>query len=107
MPFQGWRLGLFRAVVIFSLLVLVLRTGELQFGRREQFVQDAEENRLQLVLIPAPRGQIYDRNMVALAKNDPAYNVTIVRRSFPTTPTPYSTSITGFRAGGRPATRRR
>ncbi len=86
MPFQGWRLGLFRAVVIFSLLVLVLRTGELQFGRREQFVQDAEENRLQLVLIPAPRGQIYDRNMVALAKNDPAYNVTIVPAQLPDDP---------------------
>ena len=77
LPFQGWRLGLFRAVVLFSLLVLVIRTGELQFGQREQFVQDAEENRLQLALIPAPRGQIYDRNMSPLAQNDPAYNVTV------------------------------
>jgi len=86
LPFQGWRLGLFRAIVIFSLLVLVMRTGELQFGRREQFVQDAEENRLQLVLVPAPRGQIYDRNMTPLAQNDPAYNVTITPAQLPDDP---------------------
>lgn len=86
LPFQGWRLGLFRAVVVFSLLVLVMRTGELQFGRGEQFVRDAEENRLQQVLIPAPRGQIYDRNMVALAQNDPAYNVTITPAQLPDDP---------------------
>ncbi len=86
MPFQGWRLGLFRAVVVFSLLVLVMRTGELQFVRREQFVRDAEENRLQQVLLPAPRGQIYDRNMVPLAKNDPAYNVTVTPAELPDDP---------------------
>ena len=86
LPFQGWRLVLFQAVVMFSLIVLVMRTAELQFGRGEQFVRDAEENRLQLVLQPAPRGAIYDRNRVPLAKNDPAYNVQIVPANLPDDP---------------------
>ena len=86
LPFQGWRLVLFQAVVVFSLIVLTLRTAELQFGRGEQFVRDAEENRLQLVLIAAPRGAIYDRNHVPLAKNDPAYSVQIVPAELPDDP---------------------
>jgi len=86
LPFQGWRLVLFQAVVVFSLVVLALRTAELQFGRGEQFVRDAEENRLQLVLIAAPRGAIYDRNRVPLAKNDPAYSVQIVPAELPDDP---------------------
>ncbi len=86
LPFQGWRLLFFRVVVICSLLVLVLRTAELQFQYGAQFRQDAEENRLQLVLKPAPRGVILDRNGVALAKNDPAYNVTITPADLPDDP---------------------
>ena len=76
----------FQAVVVFSLIVLVLRTAELQFVRGEQFIGDAEENRLQVVLQAAPRGAIYDRNDVALAKNDPAYNVTITPAALPDDP---------------------
>lgn len=86
LPFQGWRLVMFQAIVVCSLLILVLRLGELQFQRGEQFVEDAEENRLQLVLNPAPRGWIYDRNGTPLAQNDPAYNVTIVPADLPDDP---------------------
>ena len=83
---QSWRLTLFRAIVVCSLVVLVLRLAELQFARGEQFVQDAEENRLQLVLQPAPRGAILDRYGVRLAKNDPAYNVAITPADLPSDP---------------------
>ncbi|WP_119067100.1 penicillin-binding transpeptidase domain-containing protein [Aggregatilinea lenta] len=83
LPFQGWRLLVFQAVVVFSLLVLVVRTGELQFVRGTQFIEDAEENRLQVSLIAAPRGAIYDRYRVPLAKNDPAYNVLITPADLP------------------------
>lgn len=85
-PFQGWRLILFQAVVMFSLVVLVIRTADLQFARGEQFVQDAEENRLQVVLQPAPRGAILDRYGVELAKNVPAYNVSITPADLPDDP---------------------
>lgn len=86
LPFQGWRLVMFQAIVVCSLVILVVRTGELQFSRGSQFTEDAEENRLQLVLNPAPRGWIYDRYEVPLAQNDPSYNVTITPAGLPDTP---------------------
>ncbi|NDJ74916.1 MAG: hypothetical protein GYB65_01545 [Chloroflexi bacterium] len=86
LPFQGWRLVLSRSMVLFSLVVLVFQLGNLQFRRGEQFVEDAEENRLQLVLSAAPRGAIYDRNRVPLANNDPAYNVAIIPALLPDDP---------------------
>jgi len=85
-PFQGWRLIFFQAVVLSSLAVLVIRTGELQFSRGAQFAADAEENRLQIVLKPAPRGLILDRRGVQLAKNDPAYHVAITPADLPDKP---------------------
>jgi penicillin-binding protein 2 len=86
LPFQGWRLIFFQAIVVFSLVVLVIRMADLQFVRGDQFRADSEENRLQLVLQPAPRGAILDRNGVALAKNDPAYNVAITPADLPDDP---------------------
>ncbi len=86
LPFQGWRLIFFQAVVLFSLVVLIIRMADLQFVRGSQFQTDAEENRLQLILKPAPRGAILDRNGVALAKNDPAYNVAITPADLPDNP---------------------
>ncbi|HVO71491.1 MAG TPA: penicillin-binding transpeptidase domain-containing protein [Aggregatilineaceae bacterium] len=85
-PFQGWRLIFFQAIVVSSLLVLVIRMANLQFGRGKQFGTDAEENRLQIALQSAPRGAILDRNGVALAKNDPAYNVAITPADLPDDP---------------------
>ena len=82
MPFQGWRLVFFQAIVVFTLIVMVLRMAELQFVQGDQFLEDAEENRLQLVLESAPRGVILDRNGTLLAKNDPAYNITITPVSY-------------------------
>ena len=86
LPFQGWRLVLFQAIVVFSLMILVIRTGELQFMRGDQFERDARENRLQIALQPAPRGAILDRNGIPLAKNDPAYNIAITPAELPDDP---------------------
>lgn len=86
LPFQGWRLGLTQVMIVFSLVVLVLRLGELQFVQGDQFTEDAAENRLQTVLQPAPRGVILDRFGTALARNDPAYNVTIIPADLPDEP---------------------
>ncbi len=86
LPFQGWRLVFFQAVVVCSLVVLVIRMGELQFVRGDQFAADAAENQLQIALQPAPRGAILDRYGTALAKNDPAWNVTITPAELPDDP---------------------
>ncbi len=83
LPFQGWRLTFFSAIVFFSLLILLIRLYDLQFTQAEFWTLQAEENRLQLLPIPASRGVIYDRNGVQLALNVPAFNVTIIPASIP------------------------
>ena len=67
MPFQGWRLVMFGAVILFSFLVLLGRLYSLQFTESEEYILQAEENRLQLLPIAAPRGVITDRNDRQLA----------------------------------------
>ncbi len=83
LPFQGWRLTLFQAVVFFSLFLLVMRLYDLQFTQHEEWLLQAEENRLQLQPIAASRGVIYDRYGQQLALNVPAFNVTIIPASIP------------------------
>lgn len=86
LPFQGWRLVFLQAIIVFSLLVLLIRLGTLQFAKGAEFKKDSAENRLQVSLQPAPRGAILDRYGVALAKNDPAYNVAITPAYLPDDP---------------------
>ncbi|MEM1079755.1 MAG: penicillin-binding protein 2 [Pseudomonadota bacterium] len=62
-----------------ALGVLALRMRELQVEQAEQFQFLAEENRINIRLLPPARGLIYDRNGVLLAGNAPNYRVVIVR----------------------------
>jgi penicillin-binding protein 2 len=43
----------------------------------------AETNRTQLVYIPSSRGVVYDRNGLLLARNMPAYNITVTPADLP------------------------
>ena len=55
----------------------------LQVEQADQFRLLAEENRINIRLIPPSRGIIYDRNGVPVAVNTPNYRVTIVREDVP------------------------
>ena len=55
------------------------RMRHLQVDQADQFRMLAEENRINLRLIPPARGEIFDRNGMAIARNEPAYRITIVR----------------------------
>ena len=57
-------LGLFFAVIIF---VFIGRSGFLQIFSGEYFAARSESNSLKKVLVPTPRGIIYDRNKIPLA----------------------------------------
>ncbi len=57
---------------------LGLRMRQLQLNQADQFRLLAEENRINIRLIPPARGEVFDRNGVALARNEPAYRVTLV-----------------------------
>ncbi|PJE30459.1 Stage V sporulation protein D [Pseudooceanicola marinus] len=55
------------------------RMRHLQVDQADEFRMLAEENRINIRLIPPSRGEIFDRNGAAIASNEPAYRITIVR----------------------------
>lgn len=59
--------------------VLGLRMRHLQVDQADEFRLLAEENRINIRLIPPARGEIFDRNGRTLAINEPSYRITIVR----------------------------
>ena len=59
--------------------VLIGRMRHLQVEQADQFRLLAEENRINIRLLPPTRGQIFDRNGVAIAENVPSYRITMVR----------------------------
>ena len=58
---------------------LAARMRYLQVDQADQFRLLAEENRINIRLIPPARGEIFDRNGLVLAQNTPSYRITIVR----------------------------
>jgi penicillin-binding protein 2 len=67
------------ALSIFFLSRLV----QLQIIQGDEFRASAEDNRLDQVNLPAPRGIIYDRNGSQLVRNTPVYNVTVTAALLP------------------------
>jgi len=59
--------------------VLALRMRHMQVDQADQFRLLADENRINIRLIPPARGRIFDRNGVILAENTPSYRINIVR----------------------------
>ncbi|WP_010139944.1 penicillin-binding protein 2 [Oceanicola sp. S124] len=59
--------------------ILAFRMRHLQVDQADQFRMLAEENRINMRLIPPSRGEIFDRNGLPIARNEPAYRITIVR----------------------------
>jgi penicillin-binding protein 2 len=62
--------------VIFS--VLILRLAFMQLLQNDKFSTLARENRIRLISIAAPRGEVYDRNGIKLVGNQPVYTVSLV-----------------------------
>ena len=59
--------------------MLAARMRCMQVEQADQFRLLAEENRINVRLIPPARGEIFDRHGMALAKNEPSYRLTMVR----------------------------
>ncbi|SHH32651.1 penicillin-binding protein 2 [Cognatishimia maritima] len=59
--------------------LLGLRMRYLQVDQADEFRLLAEENRINIRLIAPARGEIFDRNGVIIAANEPSYRITIVR----------------------------
>lgn len=59
--------------------LLALRMRYMQVEEADKFRLLAEENRVNIRLIPPARGEIFDRNGAAIAVNNPAYRITLTR----------------------------
>jgi len=66
-------------LVLGLFLIFVLRLWYLQIHKGQEFADKAENNRIRLHQVHAPRGLIRDRHGVLLAVNEPAYALAIVR----------------------------
>ena len=73
---RGLVLGGLQAAVIGT---LALRMRYMQVDQADEFRMLAEENRINLRLLPPARGLIYDRNGVVVAENEQNYRIVLVR----------------------------
>jgi penicillin-binding protein 2 len=58
---------------------LAFRMRQLQVEEADQFRLLADENRINIRLLPPARGEIFDRNGIVLAENEPSYRITLTR----------------------------
>ena len=73
------RLRLIQAVILVLLGVLCLRLYKLQIIDGKRYAEVAENQRIRLLPIPAPRGMIFDRNGKVLVDSRPIYSVILSR----------------------------
>ena len=78
-----WRLYVIYGLVVLLFLFYAYRLFSLQVIQGPDFLAQAAENRTTRISDPAPRGIIYDRNGVVLARNIPSYNVTVTSAYLP------------------------
>lgn len=75
----GARIGTIQVIVFILLTLLGVRLYFLQIVKGEYYSERAENQRIRLIPIPAPRGAIFDRNGEILVDSRPTYNVTLTR----------------------------
>ncbi len=73
----SFRIGTIQVAAFILLALLGVRLYYLQVVRGEYFSERAENQRIRLIPIPAPRGAIFDRNGKILVDSRPTYNVTL------------------------------
>ncbi|MCH7492007.1 penicillin-binding protein 2 [Patescibacteria group bacterium] len=69
--------------IFFIFLVMLFRVGYLQIARGEEYRTAAEDNRIRIQAIKAPRGIITDRNGNVLAHNVPNFLLTFTPADLP------------------------
>ncbi len=73
----GIRVGTIQIIAFVFLAILGVRLYYLQLVKGEYYSDKAENQRIRLIPIPAPRGAIFDRNGKLLVASRPTYNVTL------------------------------
>ncbi len=67
----AWLLGI-------MFLVLTARLAQLQILQHERYFRQSEQNRVRVVTLEPPRGQIFDRNGRLLVDNAPGYSLALL-----------------------------
>ncbi|PWH12894.1 MAG: penicillin-binding protein 2 [Anaerolineae bacterium] len=80
------RITIFMIVIGAVFSVYIFRLFALQILQVKDWVARAEENRVEELNLPAPRGIIVDRNGIVLARNIPSFNVVITAANLPDDP---------------------
>ncbi len=80
------RLYVLWAALLAVLGAFIARLFTLQVLQGSIWAARAEENMVEIINLPAPRGVIYDRRGVVLARNAPAYNITLTAAELPDDP---------------------
>lgn len=78
-----WRVVPLACIGALSLLLLAGRLWQLQVVQGDQNLDSSRNNSLALKVIPAPRGIIYDRNGVVVARNEPSFTVAVTYALLP------------------------
>ena len=73
----GARIGTIQIVAFVLLTILGVRLYYLQVVQGQYYSDRAENQRIRLIPIPAPRGAIFDRNGKILVDSRPTYNVVL------------------------------
>lgn len=80
------RITIFTIIIGGIFLIYIFRLFSLQILQVADWVARAEENRVEVVNLPATRGIIVDRNGIVLARNIPSFNVVITAANLPDDP---------------------
>src|SRR5215216_5297215 len=73
------RLRVIQIVVVLMITALGVRLYYLQIVKGSYYAERAENQRIRLLPIPAPRGVIFDRNDKLLVDSRPIYNIILSR----------------------------
>jgi len=74
---------LFRLALVVTFFVLIGRMFQLQVVQGETFRQRSNNNRYDLIELPAKRGVVYDRNGTILTRNRPSFEIAVVPEDIP------------------------
>jgi penicillin-binding protein 2 len=78
-----WRLAGLRALIVLAFALLSVQLWRLQVVQGASYLEQADDNRLRLVSVPASRGVIYDRQRTLLVRNIPSFAISIVPADLP------------------------
>ncbi len=81
--FQNWRNLVLYGLLAGVAVIFVARLFNLQILNGKTYTAQAESNRTQTISVAAPRGIIYDRNGILLARNTASYSIVITPAYLP------------------------